>query len=353
MECPYHNIPDSALWRRSISNVAPSEVDPVVHVKFSIGPDSKLVTAGSCFAQHISRNLKKADYNFHVTEPGHPLLSAEQKVRYNYGTFTARFGNVYTARQLVQLIERAYGRFSPVDDCWIDGDKHVDPFRPYIQPGGFSSSQEYDADREVHFAAVREMVESFDVFVFTLGLTESWINTQDGAVYAACPGCGVGEHDTERHQFHNFDVFEVIEDLEKFVAICREKNPSGKILFTVSPVPLIATFEPRHVLTSTVYSKSVLRVAAQTMSDRHDHIDYFPSYEIITGSFSSGRYFEPDRREVSKIGVSHAMHSFFKNYLGLEYCRESETIASDDSESRLSEQISQVVCEEENFLVDL
>jgi hypothetical protein len=44
-------------------------------------------------------------------------------------------------------------------------------------------------------------------------------------------------------------------------------------------------------------------------------VDYFPSYEIVTGAFNLGRYFEDDLREVNGAGVGHAMRCLLKNYV--------------------------------------
>lgn len=33
--------------------------------------------------------------------------------RFGYGLYSARYGNIYTARQLVQTFREAYGRFQP------------------------------------------------------------------------------------------------------------------------------------------------------------------------------------------------------------------------------------------------
>ena len=67
---------------------------------------------------------------------GEPLAEAQ-----GYGLYSARYGNIYTARQLRQLIDRAYGNFSPVEDIWTQPDGSVlDPFRPSVQPGGFAFS---------------------------------------------------------------------------------------------------------------------------------------------------------------------------------------------------------------------
>lgn len=210
---------------------------------------------------------------------------------------------------------------------------------------------EFNADRAQHFAAVRRMIEEADAFVFTLGLTEGWESTLDGSVYPVCPGCGAGQHVVGASRFRNFTVDEVTRDLSEAIAFMRERNPGLKVLLTVSPVPLIATFEAQHVLTATTYSKSVLRVAAQTVVDAGTDIDYFPSYEIITSAFSRGSYYGPDLREVEERGVQHAMRCFFRHYYGLE----SQTKPADATPAAaaptdsVSYKINKVICDEEQL----
>lgn len=80
-------------------------------------------------------------------------------------------------------------------------------------------------------------------------------------------------------------------------------------------MPLTATYERRHVLVSTTYSKSVLRVVAEQVILERNWVYYFPSYEIITGSYAGGLYYEDDHREVNHIGVARAMRCFLQNYV--------------------------------------
>ena len=312
---PYSGLAAAQFWRRAISRVERHLVDPVVSTRFRISRGDRVATAGSCFAQHISRRLNRAGFNYQVAEPGDGLPEPERKAR-NYGVFSARYGNIYNTRQLLQLFRRAHGEFTPMDDYWLRPDgRYADPFRPSIEPAGFASIDELRADRELHLAAVREMFATTDVFVFTLGLTEGWRSRHDGAAYPLAPGVVAGAYSESDHEFVNAGAAETVADLEEFLAALRGVNPGVRVLLTVSPVPLIATYEDRHVLVSTTYSKSVLRVAAEEVVRMNEGVDYFPSYEIITGSFSFGAYYEADAREVSDPGVAHAMRCFMANYL--------------------------------------
>ncbi|PZW45634.1 GSCFA family protein [Humitalea rosea] len=303
---PYSGRPDGSFWRRAVA-IAPADVDPVGAAKFLIAASDKIATAGSCFAQHISRTLVRQGFDYLVTETGPPERG--------FGTFPARFGNIYSPAQLLQLFRRAYGLFEPTEEAWTRPDgRLVDPFRPQVEPQGFATIEALRADRDQHLAAVRRMFEDCDVFIFTLGLTEAWRSTKDGAVFPLAPGVAAAP-DHGDIAFHNFTIAEISADLTAFMAAFRAVNPRVRVIFTVSPVPLVATYEDRHVLVSTIYSKSVLRVAAEDVSRNEPSVAYFPSYEIVTGHHTGYRYFDETLRNVTPQGVEAVMGLFSRHYL--------------------------------------
>lgn len=314
MTNPYRGLPDHQFWRRAVSGVEHHLLNPIVKPKFLISKDDKVATAGSCFAQHISRRLQGIGFNYFVTEDGAGLSDAE-RLRGNFGVFSARYGNLYTTAQLLQLFQEAFdGRVPSVGVFRRPDGRYVDALRQQITSDGYGRPEEVQAARETHLDAVSRMFLECDVFVFTLGLTEAWRSKSDGTVLPISPGVMAGSFDESVYEFVNFSVAEVEADLEAFISSLRKVNPTVRILLTVSPVPLIATYEDQHVLVSTTYSKSVLRVVADQVMRRHDFVDYFPSYEIITGSYAGGLYYEDDYREVNRIGVAHAMRCFLENY---------------------------------------
>lgn len=353
MSNPYSKKPDYQFWRRAVSGRGATEVDPVVAVPFGISRTDRVATAGSCFAQHISRYLQKNGFNYFVPEDK-PLYSFSAPE--NYGTFSARYGNVYTVRQLWQLFQRAYGLYQPIDEAWkrTDG-RYIDPFRPRIQNDGFATVEEVLADRESHLAAVRRTFEECDVFVFTLGLTEGWESTLDGAVFPLAPGTVSAVHDTGRYAFHNFTVPEMEADLDRFIGALREVNPASKVLLTVSPVALIATFEEQHALTATTYSKAALRVVAEMARRSHSLVSYFPSYEMIVGPQARSTFFEDDLREVRPEGVSHVMSVFARHYLARDVQSMPERIVEQQPSRLLRDQaevlreVQGIICDEEEI----
>lgn len=300
---PYVGLHGSAFWQQAVVT-GEGLIDPVVNPPFKIRRADKIATAGSCFAQHISKRLRDNGFKFFVAE-GRGRDGTEPDY-----AFSARYGNVYTARQLLQLFERAFG-IKSFSEAWKRPDgRWCDPFRPRIRMDGYESIEELEADRGHHLAAVRRMFIELDVFVFTLGLTECFADKLSGAVYPLAPGVAGGSYNSAVHEFMNFGAQEVAADLASFLEKLRVINPSSKVILTVSPVPLIATYENRHVLVSTVLSKSVLRVAADEIETTFRDVYYFPSYEIITGKYSETDYFAADRREVTQAGVNHVMKVF-------------------------------------------
>jgi hypothetical protein len=298
-----------------MSRVARSDVDPVTASPRFIEKHHLIATAGSCFAQHLARRLQNMGYNYFIAENIHPVLSPAVAEQHNYGVFSARYGNIYTARQLLQLFRRAFENLKPKDDHWNTTGVFVDPLRPTVQPGGYRTLAELVRDRDHHLACVRDMFQRLDYFIFTLGLTETWMNDSDGVVYPVCPGVADGRFDPTKHIFHNFSYEEVVNDMRDFVTALKKVNAKAQVILTVSPVPLVATKEDRHVLVSTTYSKSVLRVVCDSLSREFEQVHYFPSYEIITGQHAAGAYYASDLREIDEAGVDHVMRVFSKHFL--------------------------------------
>lgn len=349
---PYQALPAYTRWSKAVAAPAPGDVDPAITFPFKIDAATLVATAGSCFAQHIARHLAARGFCYYVAETAHPLLDIVNGLAstYNYGTYSCRYGNIYTSRQLVQLFKRAFGKFVPQQRAWTTRDGgYLDPFRPEIQPGGFATLQEMEVDRRGHLAAVRRMFENLDVFVFTLGLTEYWFSREDGAVLPVCPGVSGGVFSNEEYGFGNLGIDDVMADMEEFVSLLQRVNPKANIILTVSPVPLAATAENQHVLVSTTYSKSVLRVAAEVLSKKYSNIFYFPSYEIITGNFNRGAYFAQNLRDVLEGGVEHVMGLFIRHATEGIGAEGDKSVAGDDTDRQLyraMERVTQVVCEE-------
>lgn len=315
---PYSDLPDRNFWKRFVPNSPWRDLPLGDQAKFQLHASSKIATAGSCFAQHIARYLNQAGKSTYIVESPHPLVVKFGGEVSSYQLFSARYGNIYTARQCLELFNQAFG-ITPMIVDFIEQDGRIyDLLRPNAVPNGFPGLREAKADRAFHLACVKKLFETTDVFVFTLGLTECWYNAESGHTYPVCPGTARGAYNPSLHQFRNLTYPEVMADLDTLMQGLLAVNSAIKVILTVSPVPLVATNTGKNVLVASSYSKSVLRAVCGEIESRYDHVQYFPSFEIVGHVASFGQYLASDLREISERGVSHVMSCFFSTFFGEE-----------------------------------
>lgn len=337
MTHPYSDLPARAFWRSGVAGADPLAPQGLYAPKFPLGPDAAIATAGSCFAQHVGRALREAGAQVLDAEPVPPGCPPAVARAYGYGIYSARYGNIYTTRQLVQLLQDAEsGR---AEEVWERDGRFYDPLRPTIEPNGFASADEVLALRRAHLAAVRGLFAATTHFVFTLGLTECWQDAETGRVWPTCPGVVAGRFDAGRHRFVNLRLGDIRQDLEQARALLQHMRPGMRMILTVSPVPLTATASGGHVLAASTRSKAVLRAAADEFAADHEDVDYFPSYEIVTNPAARGRFFQPNLREVTPQGVRVVMRSFLAAH-GLAEAAVPRPVETSDSAAE------DVICEE-------
>lgn len=305
MQNPYRDLPEDRFWKKAVAD-RPTDIKPKSQKKFKFTSQHRLATAGSCFAQNVAKYLlQKQSVNLISSEP----------LRDGDPVFSGRYGNIYTARQLLQLFREAQSGDADTS-CAIqreDG-RFVDINRPFMEADGFATAADVLAARKEHIAAIWPMFEEAEVFVFTLGLTEAWVNPETGKVYPICPGV-YSEDTSVKYDFVNFTYEDVTADMEQFIAELMKVNPDVKVLLTVSPVPLTATYSDAHVLVATSLSKSVLRVVVDHLVRAHANVFYFPSYEMICNGYVASSAYADNLRTVTPEALKGVMEFFESEYM--------------------------------------
>ncbi|MDX2212957.1 MAG: GSCFA domain-containing protein [Oculatellaceae cyanobacterium bins.114] len=274
-------------------------------------------SAGSCFAMEIADRLKTEGYNYVVTEPNPYSCAA--------------WGTLFNAPSFRQLIEKAFGlRQLPrllYSVKHFDKTLYYDPFREEIS---FDSVEEFEVDYERHIERAREALLKVKVFIITLGMNEILYLKSDGSILSRFPW-RLGSSLVNRKVL---TVEENIAELQNMLDIWRSYNPDLKLIISVSPVPLHATFraENHHVITANSHSKSVLRVAAEEFISRNSDVYYFPSYETVL--YCTKNAWEKDQRHVSQEAISNVMKLF--NVMFLE-----ESSDESDAPFKMSSESSQ------------
>ena len=253
-----------------------------------IGEATRVIGVGSCFARYFILWLAENGFNKNVdTSPYNALM---------------RYGATFESPAVIaQQFRWAFGEFDSHDALWIGKDKEV-----------------FEANEERR-KLVRNTLEATDVLILTLGLSEVWYDKQTGEpLWRALTK---RHYDPARHVFRVETMADTKRSLEKIEEIRRRHLPNLKIVYTVSPVRMTATFRPVSAITANSVSKAILRAALdEFLRERFELVNrelfYFPSYEIVHDYFRDP--FEEDNRHVATFVASRIVQSFARYYCAPE-----------------------------------
>lgn len=307
---PYDALEPRAYWRTAVATRRPGRLRGVYDPRFAVTRDTAIVTAGSCFAQHVHHALKTAGFAVVEAEPAPEGVAPEVASRFFYGTFSARYGNIYTPRHFRHLLEEAAGARVPAHPVWQRDGRFFDALRPNVDPGGFAKASAVLAARRLHLSAVNRAMGQADVVILTLGLTETWEDRATGTVYPTAPGVMADPPGGADIGLLTLSHDDVAGDLRAILAHLRGLNQGVRLILTVAPGPLVATAAGGHVLVATAACKAILRAAVATVMADDDGVDYFPSYEIITNPAARGGFFQPNLRSPTPKGIAVVLGHF-------------------------------------------
>lgn len=261
---------------------------PMFHPGFSLAKGDRIFTIGSCFAREIEPELGRLGFDV-------PMLD------YGKGGDPTAGGDLlnYGAPSIFNELEWA-----------LDPERPFDPATGLIEvtAGGYcdlhltrvakAAPLAEAVARRVRIKAAMAASAQCRVIIITLGLVEVWWDAAAQRYLNIAPPKQMVKKYPERFSLHVLGVDEVRDYLERALhLLLRFGRADHRVLLTVSPVPLAMTFTGDDVMVANAYSKSVLRAVAQELWRRHEHVDYFPSYESVTLS-ERGLAFEDDNRHV-------------------------------------------------------
>lgn len=249
-----------------------------------IDKNTRILTFGSCFAGNIARHLGAAGFNL-VGEKdagGDVFLVACNEGIVN--TFTIR-----------QMFEWVYRNKAPHEPMWREAG---------------STLHRFSEDQRLK---TRALFDSAEVFIITLGLSEVWYNRETGDVFSSSIPRSI--YDESKHGFRVSTVEENRQNLDVVYSLIREHKPDARIIMTLSPVPLVATFRNVSCVSANSVSKAILRVAVDEVirsKSGDDRLHYWPSYEIVMEGFLDS--LREDNRHVQPDILTFIMTLFEKVY---------------------------------------
>lgn len=286
-------------------------IRPKVNANHVLSQDDTIFTIGSCFARNVERSLDEIGFKVSsLVGPEETAIKGKSDYLNRYNTFSI----LHELRNAAGLSDQSgdSGFAKTSDGRYTDLHSH-----PIIEPTNLDFVR-----------SAREFLTSYfaraftaDVVTITLGLIECWYDKETGKYLNFAPIFGSSGQNTPllsdngRFCFRVLSYEENMENLEAIHDLLVEKNPNVKIIVTVSPVRLSATFTQRDVVVANTLSKSMLRTCAESWLRKHpERIDYFPSFEMAILS-DPRRVWGPDGMHVYKVFVDEIMAHFKDVYI--------------------------------------
>lgn len=296
-------------WSHDVGRFA-SDLAVVGHEpKFRIGRGDRFFCIGSCFARNVEEHLICNDI---------PVLSRRIVCpRSEWGNprpngIVNKFTTMSMLNELDWVLERPAideGLFEPAGEAWRD--LQLSTGTPPVTLERAIERRAYLIDD--YFARIRQA----DVVVVTLGLNEVWHDSRTGRYLNEAPGMASVRAAPARYRLEITGVAANLEALRRIHALLLQINPDVRVIVTVSPVPMFATFSGKDVAVANMYSKTVLRAAAEEFAAGNDRIDYFPSYDMVALSRRESVY-GADCLHVSDAAVAALIRHFLRLYTGEE-----------------------------------
>ena len=255
-----------------IRNVTADEYLATLKVGLKLDKEMLIASLGSCFAREIRGYLLGHGFNYMLLEQDKdPWVKIDPHYKPNDHGSAAwdRVFNTFTLRDVVALA------FGDTRDRFLKIDQGVaDLVRTRVVYPDMDTALK---DVEEHQAAARTVFTNADVLIVTLGLTEVWKYGDIVLPYL---------HDylsRDKLTFHRSDFTENLLNLSRTWHQLKHYNPKLKLLVTLSPIHMNATFrEDVDVFSASCASKSILRAVIDSFCSARKDVYYFPSYEIAT-----------------------------------------------------------------------
>ena len=283
--------------------------------KFKIKATDLVFTIGSCFAREIEVFLIRKDISV-VTIPKSmrdaPIFALKPGValesffnRYNLPSMCDEIENLADQSHLEtssDLTYQALGAAKGVLD-----DLH---YTPAAHPGAL----EVVLDRRAAIKSVySEGIRNANVVIITLGLNEAWYDSDAKKFLNVVSSPQLLRRLQDKLSLRFITFGENYAYLKRIVALLGALGDK-KIILTVSPVPLEATYTGTDILLANFAAKAMLQAVAREAATIFENVDYFPSFEMATFS-QQDLVWKSDGRHVQADMVHHIVDQFLRLYL--------------------------------------
>lgn len=223
--------------------------------KFDVNPSQRMLFVGSCFADNLGRRFWEEQFRVTVNP----------------------YGVMYNPASIYHTVRR-----------WLEGE----PAR--------------------EGALAQACGDIPDVVVFTLGTNHVYVLRETDEIVDNCE-----KRPARLFREEQLSIASCVEFLKTAIQGLREKNPTVRVILTVSPIRYAKYGYPKSA-----QSKAVLLLAAHEMEDLYpDTVCYFPAYEIMNDDLRDYRFYRPDMLHPSEQAVTYIYERFAETYFSPQTLR--------------------------------
>lgn len=263
---------------------------------FDLTNQTPIITVGSCFSDQVGGLLSK----------------------YKFNIFQNPFGVLYNPLSIAQALKLALYKQMLKEDNLIF---HNSLWHSFYFHGSFSHSSAHHVLENTNRAIneVHNYLKTAEFLFVTFGTAWVYRYVNTNQVVSNC-------HKLPANEFQRFrlTVEEIIEEWEELCRELKQFNPHLKIIFTVSPVRHFKDGAHQNQL-----SKSILFIAIDKIIANNNHIDYFPSYEIVNDELRDYRFYADDMLHVAEKAIQIVFEKFKTCYFNtktIEYLNDIQSI---------------------------
>ena len=241
----------------------------------------KIMTTGSCFSDAIGKQLLDSKFTV-LTNP---------------------FGTSYNPHSIHKVLRYALHNQAVPDHTYL---KNQELNSNYDFHSSFSSLNKTDTEKKI-----REAIGSSHYFLkdsawifITYGSAWVYERNDTGEIVSNC-------HKVPASNFTKslLNQKKILESFDELYQDLKSINPRCNIILTISPVRHLKDTLPLNSV-----SKSVLRLACQTLTETYQNVHYFPSFEIMQDDLRDYRFYKTDMIHPSEEAEEYIWNKFSDCY---------------------------------------
>lgn len=259
---------------------------PSFRTEFSPKPSSNkldhstvLLSAGSCFAEHIAQNLKQHLFSIEINPFG---------VIYNPVSLFKNLSDLWSAKKITENDLICY------NDLYLSL-QHTTRFNHQNPATVVHKINQVTS-------AIQEHIKKTNCLILSFGT--AWVYRYQNRLVANC-------HKIPQKEFQKefLTINQIVEAFHDFKSLVDACKPNIQIILTVSPV--------RHLKDGVVEnqkSKSLLHLATQEITSEYNNVEYFPAYEILLDDLRDYRFYKEDLIHPNNLAIQHIWNIFSQTY---------------------------------------